>query len=55
MLHSGSSDNYRPSRVRAMFASRACRMSIMIGRKLDQKTMGKVVRQLSGLDQPWNW
>ena len=33
----------RPSRISAMFASRACRSSIMIGRSLSQSEMKKVM------------
>lgn len=44
----------RCSKIRAVLASRACRSSIMIGKALTQKTMKKVVRNLSGLDKPWN-
>jgi hypothetical protein len=44
----------RPSRLRAMLASRACRSSIMIGTALDQGQMGRVLARLAGLDAPWN-
>jgi DNA mismatch repair protein PMS2 len=44
----------RPSKVRKMFAMRACRSSIMIGRTLTHKQMGKVVQHLGELDKPWN-
>ena len=44
----------RPSKVRKMFAMRACRSSIMIGRTLTHKQMGKVVKHLGELDKPWN-
>lgn len=44
----------RPSKVRSMFASRACRSSVMIGDVLSTKDMYKLVRQLSDLEQPWN-
>ena len=44
----------RPSKVRSMFASRACRSSVMIGDVLNMKDMYKLVRNLSNLDQPWN-
>lgn len=44
----------RPSKVRKMFAMRACRSSIMIGRTLTHKQMCKVVRHLGELDKPWN-
>lgn len=43
----------RPSRVKAMLASRACRSSIMIGRALDKGAMKGVLKNLSGLDLPW--
>ena len=44
----------RPSRVRKMFAMRACRSSIMIGKTLTHQQMGKVVKHLGELDKPWN-
>ena len=44
----------RPSKVRKMFAMRACRSSIMIGKTLTHNQMGKVVRHLGELDKPWN-
>ncbi|EEY70560.1 mismatch repair endonuclease pms1, putative [Phytophthora infestans T30-4] len=44
----------RLPKVMAMFASRACRSSIMIGTALHKEEMQKIVRNLSGLDQPWN-
>lgn len=44
----------RPSKVRKMFAMRACRSSIMIGRTLTHRQMGKVVKHLGELDKPWN-
>ena len=44
----------RPSKVRKMFAMRACRSSIMIGRNLSHKQMGKIVKHMGELDKPWN-
>lgn len=44
----------RPSKIRSMFAMRACRSSIMIGKPLKQSTMKTVVHHLSELDKPWN-
>lgn len=38
----------------AMFASRACRTSIMIGTALSRKEMEKVVKRLADVDHPWN-
>lgn len=44
----------RPSKVRKMFAMRACRSSIMIGKTLTHKQMGRVVRNMGTIDKPWN-
>lgn len=38
----------------AMFASRACRKSIMIGEPLSKKKMKEVVTRLRDVDQPWS-
>lgn len=42
------------SKLRAMFAMRACRSSIMVGRPLSLGTMRRVVTNLGTLDKPWN-
>ncbi|ORY63106.1 uncharacterized protein BCR38DRAFT_485876 [Pseudomassariella vexata] len=44
----------RPSKVRKMFAMRACRSSVMIGKPLTNKQMEKLVRHMGELDKPWN-
>lgn len=44
----------RPSKVRQMFASRACRKSVMVGTALAPSTMKKVVSHLGELHHPWN-
>ncbi|UNI22092.1 ATP-binding mismatch repair protein [Purpureocillium takamizusanense] len=44
----------RPSRVRKMFAMRACRSSIMIGKALTQHQMSNVLQHMGELDKPWN-
>ncbi|XP_071963047.1 mismatch repair endonuclease PMS2-like isoform X2 [Antedon mediterranea] len=44
----------RPSRVRQMFASRACRRSVMIGTSLNQSDMKKLLHHMGEIDQPWN-
>ncbi|EED13196.1 DNA mismatch repair protein (Pms1), putative [Talaromyces stipitatus ATCC 10500] len=51
-----TSDTYvpRPSKVRKMFAMRACRSSIMIGKTLTVKQMEKAVRNMGTIDKPWN-
>lgn len=45
---------YRPVRIRNIFASKACRKSVMIGKPLNQREMTRIIRHLSKLDQPWN-
>ncbi|KAI5920247.1 hypothetical protein F4810DRAFT_683997 [Camillea tinctor] len=54
--HGSSSANTvpRPSKVRKMFAMRACRSSVMIGKPLSNKQMEKLVRHMGELDKPWN-
>ncbi|TID30114.1 hypothetical protein CANINC_001276 [Pichia inconspicua] len=49
-----SSSIPRPSKVRSMFAMRACRSSIMVGQTLSESKMEEVVQNLSTLDKPWN-
>ncbi|GKU02062.1 dna mismatch repair protein pms2 [Fusarium langsethiae] len=44
----------RPSKVRKMFASRACRSSVMIGKALTHEQMETLVRHMAELDKPWN-
>jgi DNA mismatch repair protein PMS2 len=50
----GSSEVPRPSKVRRMFAMRACRSSIMVGRTLTARTMQTVVEHMGEIDKPWN-
>ena len=38
----------------AMFASRACRGSIMIGKPLSSKEMDRIVKRLVDVEHPWN-
>ncbi|KAL6245435.1 ATP-binding mismatch repair protein [Rhinocladiella similis] len=47
-------DHPRPSKVRKMFAMRACRSSIMIGKTLSKKQMETVVQHMGTIDKPWN-
>ncbi|EIW57082.1 DNA mismatch repair protein MutL [Trametes versicolor FP-101664 SS1] len=44
----------RCSKARAMFAMRACRMSIMIGTPLSRRQMTSVVQHMGTMDQPWH-
>lgn len=36
-----------------MFASRACRKSVMVGSALSQSDMRKLVEHMGQIDQPW--
>lgn len=51
---SGRNNMPRPSKVRKMFAMRACRSSIMVGKALSHRQMEKVVRHMGDLEKPWN-
>ncbi|KAH8155332.1 uncharacterized protein LAJ45_00342 [Morchella importuna] len=44
----------RCSKVRSMFAMRACKKSTKVGRALTIKGMQKIVRHMGELDKPWN-
>jgi len=53
--HRGSGTAHlRCSKVRSMFAMRACRKSVMVGRALPVNAMEKIVRHMGELDKPWN-
>jgi DNA mismatch repair protein PMS2 len=56
VANGSKSDVYvpRPSKVRKMFAMRACRSSIMIGKTLTVRQMEKVVWNMGTIDKPWN-
>ena len=44
----------RPSRVRSMFASRACRMSTMVGSALNNSQMKTLINHMAEIEHPWN-
>ncbi|CAK7198264.1 ATP-binding mismatch repair protein [Sporothrix eucalyptigena] len=44
----------RPAKVRKMFAMRACRSSIMIGKALSRRQMSSVLAHMGEMDKPWN-
>ena len=44
----------RPSKTRRLFAMRACRSSIMIGRPLSRSQMERLVRRMGKIEKPWN-
>ncbi|OAX33701.1 DNA mismatch repair protein MutL [Rhizopogon vinicolor AM-OR11-026] len=44
----------RCSKARAMFAMRACRKNVMLGKALSANRMTSIVQHMSTMDQPWN-
>lgn len=54
MLSDSPGITCRPSRVRQMFASRACRTSIMVGTALTVSAMKKLLKHMGEIDHPWN-
>ncbi|KAG5983332.1 hypothetical protein E4U55_000204 [Claviceps digitariae] len=50
----GSKHIPRPSAVRKMFAMRACRSSVMIGKALTISQMYTIIKHMGELDKPWN-
>ena len=49
-----SGSTIRPSKVRRMFAMRACRSSVMIGKTLTMRQMSALVKRMGEIDKPWN-
>ncbi|CAK9818552.1 Mismatch repair endonuclease PMS2 [Anthophora plagiata] len=45
---------FRPSRVRQMLASRACRSAVMIGTALNNNDMQKLITQMAQMNNPWS-
>uniref|UniRef100_A0A0K0E0I8 DNA_mis_repair domain-containing protein n=1 Tax=Strongyloides stercoralis TaxID=6248 RepID=A0A0K0E0I8_STRER len=46
--------NYRPTKIRKIFASKACRSSVMVGHPLSVNKMKSILENLSKIDSPWN-
>eukprot|EP00127_Corallochytrium_limacisporum_P006940 Clim_evm26s238 gene=Clim_evmTU26s238 len=44
----------QPQRLRRMYASRACRSSIMIGTALERSVMHRILRHMSEINRPWH-
>lgn len=44
----------RPGKVRKMFAMRACRGSIMIGKTLSARQMADILKHMGEIEKPWN-
>nr|CAH7718006.1 unnamed protein product [Callosobruchus chinensis] len=54
MLQQSNNSTVRPSSVRAMFAMRACKKSVTIGKSLSKSDMKRLVDHMGEIDQPWN-
>lgn len=50
----GNCDAVRCSKMRSMFAMRACKKSTKVGKALTMKGMERIVRHMGELDKPWN-
>jgi DNA mismatch repair protein PMS2 len=44
----------RCTKARSMFAMRACRKSVMIGKPLNKNQMAQLLKNMGTIDQPWN-
>ncbi|KAK9452731.1 hypothetical protein V1511DRAFT_506813 [Dipodascopsis uninucleata] len=54
LVHESPGISIKCSKLRQMYASRACRASVMIGKALSKARMRRIVENLSQLDKPWN-
>lgn len=54
MLQEAPNTVCRPTRIRTMLASRACRKSVMIGDPLTKKLMKNLVTHMGEIEHPWN-
>ncbi|CAO1637633.1 unnamed protein product [Sympodiomycopsis kandeliae] len=52
--NSSKASTLKCSKARMMFASRACRKSVMIGTALNTRQMKMIVNHMGEIDQPWN-
>nr|CAI5853938.1 unnamed protein product [Callosobruchus analis] len=53
MLQQSNNTTVRPSSVRAMFAMRACKKSVTIGKSLSKSDMRRLVDHMGEIEQPW--
>ncbi|CAD6911816.1 unnamed protein product [Tilletia controversa] len=51
---SAQAQGMRCSKTRTMFASRACRSSVMVGKALTGRQMHIILNHMGTIDQPWN-
>ncbi|XP_012241956.1 mismatch repair endonuclease PMS2 isoform X3 [Bombus impatiens] len=53
-IENQKNSTFRPSRVRQMLASKACRKAVMIGTALNNNDMHKLITQMAEMENPWN-
>ncbi|XP_071863573.1 mismatch repair endonuclease PMS2 isoform X1 [Bombus fervidus] len=53
-IENQKNSTFRPSRVRQMLASKACRKAVMIGTALNNNDMRKLITQMAEMENPWN-
>ncbi|XP_012171738.1 mismatch repair endonuclease PMS2 isoform X3 [Bombus terrestris] len=53
-IENQKNSTFRPSRVRQMLASKACRKAVMIGMALNNNDMHKLITQMAEMENPWN-
>lgn len=54
LLRDNEDPNTRCSKLRSIFASRACRSSVMVGHALNSRQMNEIVAHMGTMRQPWN-
>ncbi|GAA5804975.1 hypothetical protein HPULCUR_010485 [Helicostylum pulchrum] len=54
LINENPGEMVRCSRIRAMFAMRACHKAVRIGQKLNMRQMTQIVGHMGDIDQPWN-
>jgi DNA mismatch repair protein PMS2 len=53
-LAPGAKDTLVLPKLASVYASRACRGAVMIGTPLSITQMQRIVKQMGGMEQPWN-
>jgi DNA mismatch repair protein PMS2 len=45
---------HRPNKIRSIFASKACRKSVMFGQALAEPKMQEIIQNMGEMEAPWN-
>lgn len=54
MIAEAPGQMHRPNKIRTIFASKACRKSVMFGASLPEAKMQEIIQNMGHLEQPWN-